>query len=112
MLRAVGQLEQFAKETFARETASVTHGAASWQLPPELNMSEVRIDGLLLMHHPALLAALASLAGQTTRPAPTESRGAGKDASAAQQAAAKPTGKARPPRKPRPRGRRPAKRKT
>src|SRR5512140_1503442 len=59
MLRAVGQLDQFAKETFALETASVTHGAAAWQLPPELNMSEVRLDGLLLVHAPASLAALA-----------------------------------------------------
>jgi hypothetical protein len=55
-----------------------------------------------------LLAALASLADRTTRPAPTASRGTGKDASAAQQAA----GKAPPPRKSRPRGRRPGKRKT
>ena len=59
MLRAVGQLDQFAKDTFALETASVTHGAAAWQLAPELNMSEVRLDGLLLVHAPALLAPLA-----------------------------------------------------
>jgi hypothetical protein len=59
MLRAVGQLDQFAKDTFALETASVTHGAAAWQLPPELNMSEVRLDGLLLVHAPAQLAELA-----------------------------------------------------
>jgi hypothetical protein len=59
MLRAVGQLDQFAKDTFALETASVTHGAAAWQLAPELNMSEVRLDGLLLVHAPALLARLA-----------------------------------------------------
>ena len=52
----MGQLDQFAKETFAQETASVTHGAAAWQLPPELNMSEVRLDGLLLV---TILAALA-----------------------------------------------------
>jgi len=38
MLRAVGQLDQFAKDTFALETTSVTHGAAAWQLAPELNM--------------------------------------------------------------------------
>jgi hypothetical protein len=59
MLRAVGQLDQFAKDTFALETTSVTHGAAAWQLAPELNMSEVRLDGLLLVHAPALLAPLA-----------------------------------------------------
>ncbi|MEP7127122.1 MAG: hypothetical protein ABJE95_39680 [Byssovorax sp.] len=54
----MGHLDQFAKETFAQETASVTHGAATWQLPPELNMSEVRLDGLLLVTAPAALAAL------------------------------------------------------
>jgi hypothetical protein len=59
MLRGVGQLDQFAKDTFALETTSVTHGAAAWQLAPELNMSEVRLDGLLLVHAPALLAPLA-----------------------------------------------------
>jgi hypothetical protein len=42
----VGHLDPFAKETFAQETAAVTHGAAAWELPPELNMSEVRLDGL------------------------------------------------------------------
>ena len=55
----MGQLDQFAKDTFAQETASATHGAAAWQLPPELNMSEVRLDGLLLVTTPAVLAALA-----------------------------------------------------
>jgi hypothetical protein len=54
----MGHLDQFAKETFALETAAVTHGAATWQLPPELNMSEVRLDGLLLVTTPAVLAAL------------------------------------------------------
>jgi hypothetical protein len=54
----VGQLDQFAKETFAQETAIVTHGAAAWELPPELNMSEVRLDGLLRVTDPAALAAL------------------------------------------------------
>lgn len=55
MLRAVGQLDQFAKDTFAQETASVTHGAAAWQLALELNMSEVCLDGLLLVRASALL---------------------------------------------------------
>jgi hypothetical protein len=55
----VGQPDQFAKETFALETATVTRGAAVWQLPPELNMSEVRIDGLLVVAAPDVLAALA-----------------------------------------------------
>ena len=49
----MGQLDQFAKDTFALEAASVTHGGVSWQLPPELGMSEVRLDGLLRVHDPA-----------------------------------------------------------
>jgi len=56
----VGQLDQFAKETFARETAEVTRGAVAWQLPPEVGMSEVRLDGLLRVLDPAPLAALAA----------------------------------------------------
>ena len=55
----MGKLDQFAKETFAKETESVTRGAVAWQVPPELNMSEVRLDGLLLVRDPAPLAALA-----------------------------------------------------
>lgn len=56
----MGQLDQFAKETFARETAEVTHGAVTWQHPPEIGMSEVRLDGLLRVLDPAPLAALAA----------------------------------------------------
>ena len=56
----MGQLDQFAKETFARETAAVTHGAVAWQLPPEVSMSEVRLDGLLRVLDPAPLVALAA----------------------------------------------------
>jgi len=55
----MGQLDQFAKDTFALEAASVTHGGVSWQLPPELGMSEVRLDGLLRVHDPSLLTTLA-----------------------------------------------------
>jgi hypothetical protein len=54
----VGQLDQFAKDTFAAETASVTRGAIAWQPPPELGMSEVRLDGLLRVVDPRPLAAL------------------------------------------------------
>jgi hypothetical protein len=32
----MGYLDQFVKETFARETPIVTHGAVAWQLPPEV----------------------------------------------------------------------------
>jgi hypothetical protein len=56
----MGQLDQFAKDTFALETATVTHGAVVWQLPPELGMSEVRLDGLLRVVNPAPLPALAA----------------------------------------------------
>jgi hypothetical protein len=55
----MGQLDQFAKDTFAAEAASVTHGGVSWQLPPELGMSEVRLDGLLRVHDPSRLTTLA-----------------------------------------------------
>jgi len=56
----MGQLDQFAKDTFAVEAASVTRGGVSWQLPPELGMSEVRLDGLLRVHEPSLLTKLAA----------------------------------------------------
>jgi hypothetical protein len=62
----VGQLDQFAKETFALETPAVTRGAVAWQLPPEVGLSEVRLDGLLRVVDPAPLTELAapwSLAG-------------------------------------------------
>jgi len=55
----MGQLDQFAKDTLALEAASVTHGGVSWQLPPELGMSEVRLDGLLRVHDPSVLTTLA-----------------------------------------------------
>jgi hypothetical protein len=54
----VGYLDQYAKETFALEVPAVTRGAAAWQLPPELNMSEVRLDGLLVLHDLLVLAML------------------------------------------------------
>jgi hypothetical protein len=56
----MGYLDQFAKETLARETAIVTHGAVAWQLPPEVGLTEVRLDGLLRVLDPAPLAALAA----------------------------------------------------
>jgi hypothetical protein len=55
----MGLLDQFAKDTFALETPQVTRGGAAWQLPPELGMSEVRLDGLLRILDPALLLTLA-----------------------------------------------------
>ena len=56
----MGQLDQFAKDTFAEETPAVTHGGVSWQLPPEVGLTEVRLDGLLRVHDRAPLAGLAA----------------------------------------------------
>jgi hypothetical protein len=58
-VRAVGSLDQFAKDTFDEETPTVTHGGAAWQIPPELGMAEVRLDGMLLVRNAAVLATLA-----------------------------------------------------
>jgi hypothetical protein len=55
---AVGNLDQFAKDTFDEETPTVTHGAAAWQIPPELGMAEVRLDGVLVVRDAAVLATL------------------------------------------------------
>ncbi len=56
----MGDLDQFAKQTFAEETSLVTDGAITWELPPELGLSDVRIDGLLLVHTDGSLAVLPS----------------------------------------------------
>lgn len=56
----MGDLDQFAKQTFAEETSVVTRGAVSWQLPPELGLSDVRLDGLLLVNTREALADLPS----------------------------------------------------
>jgi hypothetical protein len=53
----VGYLDPFAKDTFARETAIVMGRAVAWQLPPEVGLTEVRLDGLLRVNDPAPLAA-------------------------------------------------------
>lgn len=49
MRTAVGQLDQFAKQVFAEETEIATGGAALFQEPVELNLTEVRLDGMLLV---------------------------------------------------------------
>ncbi len=62
----MGQLEQFAKQVFEEETATLTGGALAWQGPVELGLSEVRLDGLLIVTEPSRLASLPapwSLAG-------------------------------------------------
>src|ERR1700760_737966 len=56
----MGQLDQFAKQMFAEETEGVTHGAMVFQGPLELNMSEVRLDGLLAVREPSRLAELSA----------------------------------------------------
>lgn len=55
----MGRLDQYAKEIFATETAPVTGGAAIWQPPSEIGLTEVRLDGCLLIRDSSLLAALA-----------------------------------------------------
>ena len=51
----MGRLDQYAKEIFAEETSAITHGGAAWQPPAELNLTEVRLDGCLLVRDPARL---------------------------------------------------------
>ena len=55
----MGQVEQFAKQVFAEETAAVTHGGVVWRGPVELGLAEVRLDGLLVVRESATLADLA-----------------------------------------------------
>jgi hypothetical protein len=54
----VGKLDQFAKEVFAEETPGITDGGATFQPPSELNLSEVRLDGMLLVRDPARIVGL------------------------------------------------------
>lgn len=54
----MGQPELFAKRTFAEETALVTHEALCWQGPPEIGLTKVQSDGLLLVRNPDALADL------------------------------------------------------
>jgi hypothetical protein len=61
----MGALDQFAKLTFEEETEIVTNGGAVWCLPPELGLSDVRLDGMLLVRDAAQLAKLAAPWSQT-----------------------------------------------
>jgi len=54
----VGQPELFAKRTFAEETELVTRGAVCWQDAPEIGLTKVQGDGLLLVRRPDDLADL------------------------------------------------------
>lgn len=56
----MGRLDQYAKEIFAQETPAVTHGGAVFQPPTELNLSEVRLDGSLLVRDAGRLGGLAA----------------------------------------------------
>lgn len=55
----MGQPDQFAKRTFAEETAFVTRGAVAWQDPPEIGLIKIQGDGLLCVVRPDDLAGLA-----------------------------------------------------
>lgn len=55
----MGQPEQFVKQLFEEEASALTGGAAAWQGPVELRLSEVRLDGLLRLLQPERLATLA-----------------------------------------------------
>jgi len=54
----MGQLEQFAQQTFADETERTTGGAVGWQDPPEIRLEKVTADGFLIIRQPQLLAQL------------------------------------------------------
>lgn len=54
----MGQPDQFAKRTFAEETEQLTHGAVTWQDPPEVSLTKVQGDGMLLVRDPSGLAGL------------------------------------------------------
>lgn len=45
----MGRLDQYAKEIFAEETPAITRGGAVWQPPAEISLTEVRLDGCLLV---------------------------------------------------------------
>ncbi|EYF02369.1 hypothetical protein [Chondromyces apiculatus] len=54
----MGRAEQFAKQTFAKETERLTHGGAAWQDPPETRLGPLQADGLLVVRHAEALTHL------------------------------------------------------
>lgn len=54
----MGQLDQYAKQMFAEETERATGGAVRWQEPVEINLTEVRLDGMLLVRDASRLGHL------------------------------------------------------
>jgi hypothetical protein len=55
---AVGALDQFAKATFAVDTPEITGGAIVWEGPKEIGLTEVRLDGLLVVKEPERVVGL------------------------------------------------------
>lgn len=56
----MGAPDQFAKATFATETADITNGGALWEGSKEVGLTEVRLDGLLTVREPGRLRSLPS----------------------------------------------------
>lgn len=54
----MGRLDQYAKEIFASDTPIATHGGAFFHPPIEVGLSDVRLDGHLVVTDRALLAGL------------------------------------------------------
>ncbi len=54
----MGQPDQFAKRTFAQETAQLTHGAVTWKAPPEIRLTHVQGDGRFLVRRSGRLPRL------------------------------------------------------
>ena len=54
----MGAPDQFAKATFALDTAAITGGALWWEGPKEVGLTEVRLDGVLAVRAPESLPGL------------------------------------------------------
>ena len=55
----MGYVEQFAQQTFAKETERITGGGAGWEDPPEIRLEKVQSDGMLVIRRPQRLKHLA-----------------------------------------------------
>lgn len=54
----MGTLDQFAKATFAADTAEITGGAVVWKGAQEVGLTEVHLDGLLSVRAPERVVSL------------------------------------------------------
>ena len=54
----MGELDQYAKSIFVEETGLITGGVASFSVPPEIRLHEVRADALLKSRDPPALSHL------------------------------------------------------